>query len=61
MIVPALDDGLGNSAYLVSLVGGRALAADVQRDLRAVRAAADRHGLRAAFAADAHLHAGFVP
>ena len=38
--------GLGNSAYLVDLGDGRALAVDVPRDLRAVRAAAERHGLR---------------
>jgi hypothetical protein len=45
----------------LNLMGGRALAVDVQRDLQAVRVAADRPGLRAAFAAAAHLPAGFVP
>jgi glyoxylase-like metal-dependent hydrolase (beta-lactamase superfamily II) len=59
-IVPVLDEGLGNSAYLVDLGDGRALAVDVPRDLRAVRAAAGRHGLTAAFAADTHLHADFL-
>ena len=64
MIVPVLDEGLGYlgySAYLVHLMRGRALTVAVQRDLRAVRTAADRHGLRAVFTADTHLHAGFVP
>ena len=60
LIVPVVDEGLGNSAYLVDLGDGRALAVDVPRDLRAVRAAAGRHGLRAAFAADTHLHADFL-
>jgi glyoxylase-like metal-dependent hydrolase (beta-lactamase superfamily II)/rhodanese-related sulfurtransferase len=60
LIVPVVDEGLGNSAYLVDLGGGRALAVDVPRDLRAVRAAAGRHGLRIAFAADTHLHADFL-
>jgi hydroxyacylglutathione hydrolase len=51
-IMPVVDEGLGNSAYVVDLGDGRALAVDVPRDLRAVRAAADRHGLRVAFAAE---------
>jgi hydroxyacylglutathione hydrolase len=59
-IVPVVDEGLGNSAYLVALGDGRALAVDVPRDLRAVRAAAARQGLTAAFAADTHLHADFL-
>lgn len=60
VVVPVVDEGLGNSAYLVDLGDGWALAVDVQRDLRAVRAAADRHGLTVAFAADTHLHADFL-
>ena len=59
-IVPIVDEGLGNSAYLADLGDGRALAVDVPLDLRAVRAAARRHGLRIAFAADTHLHADFL-
>ena len=60
LIVPVVDEGPGNSAYLVDLGDGRALAVDVPRDLRAVRADAVRHGLRVAFAADTHLHADFL-
>jgi glyoxylase-like metal-dependent hydrolase (beta-lactamase superfamily II)/rhodanese-related sulfurtransferase len=60
LIMPVVDEGLGNSAYLVDLGDGRALAVDVPRDLRAARAVADRHGLRIAFAADTHLHADFL-
>jgi hydroxyacylglutathione hydrolase len=59
-IVPVVDEGLGNSAYLVDLGDGRALAVDAPRDLRAVRAAGRRRGLTVAFAADTHLHADFL-
>jgi hydroxyacylglutathione hydrolase len=55
-----VDEGLGNSAYLVDLGDGRALAVDASLDLRAMRAAAERRGLRLAFAADTHLHADFL-
>jgi len=60
LVVPLVDEGLGNSAYLVDLDDGRALVVDASRDLRAVRAAAVRRGLRVAFAADTHLHADFL-
>lgn len=59
-LVPLVDEGLGNSAYLLDLGDGRALAVDASRDLRGLRAAADRGGLRIAFAADTHLHADFL-
>jgi len=59
-LIPLVDSGLGNSAYLVDLGDGRALAVDASRDLRAVHAAATRRGLRVAYAADTHLHADFL-
>ncbi|MFI0446644.1 rhodanese-like domain-containing protein [Actinomadura sp. 6N118] len=59
-LIPLVDEGLGNSAYLVDLGDGRALAVDASRDLRALRAAAQRRGLRVVFAADTHLHADFL-
>lgn len=55
-----VDEGLGNSAYLVDLGDGRALAVDAGRDLRALRACARRNGLQVALAADTHLHADFL-
>ena len=55
-----VDEGLGNSAYLVDLGDGRALAVDVSRDLRSARELADRRGLTIAYAADTHLHADFL-
>ena len=59
-LVPLVDEGLGNSAYLVDLGDGRALAVDVSRDLRTVHAEAARRKLTVAFAADTHLHADFL-
>lgn len=59
-VVPIVDEGLGNSTYLVDLGDGRALAVDPSRDLRSLRAAAQRRGLRIAYAADTHLHADFL-
>jgi glyoxylase-like metal-dependent hydrolase (beta-lactamase superfamily II)/rhodanese-related sulfurtransferase len=59
-LIPLIDEGLGNSAYLLDLGGGRALAVDPPRDLRALRATARRRGLRVAYAADTHLHADFL-
>jgi len=54
------DSGLGNSAYLVDLGDGRALAVDACRDLRGLRREAENRGLRVSFAADTHLHADFL-
>ncbi|MGW0767232.1 MBL fold metallo-hydrolase [Streptomyces sp. NPDC002676] len=59
-LIPLVDQGLGNSAYLVDLGDGRALAVDAGRDLRTLHAAADRRGLTVAYAADTHLHADFL-
>jgi hydroxyacylglutathione hydrolase len=60
LVVPLVDVGLGNSAYLVDLGDGRALVVDVSRDLRAIRSAAQARGLKVAYAADSHLHADFL-
>ncbi|MBY0291063.1 MAG: MBL fold metallo-hydrolase [Mycobacteriaceae bacterium] len=59
-LVALVDEGLGNSAYLVDLGDGRALVVDVSRDLRGVHEAAAKRGLTIAFAADTHLHADFL-
>ncbi|MFF4755239.1 MBL fold metallo-hydrolase [Streptomyces sp. NPDC002514] len=59
-LIPLVDEGLGNSAYLLDLGDGRALAMDASRDLRSLRVAAERRGLTVAFAADTHLHADFL-
>ena len=59
-LIPLVDEGLGNSAYLVDLGDGRALVVDVSVDLRAMHAAASKRELTVAFAADTHLHADFL-
>ena len=59
-VISVVDEGFGNSTYLVDLGEGRALAVDPSRDVRALRATADRHGLKVAYAADTHLHADFL-
>jgi hydroxyacylglutathione hydrolase len=59
-LIPLVDSGLGNSAYLVDLGDRRALAVDVSRDLRALREETERRGLTVAFVADTHLHADFL-
>jgi hydroxyacylglutathione hydrolase len=59
-LVPVIDEGLGNSTYLLDIGEGRALVVDPERDLRQVRAEAGRLGLTIAYAAETHLHADFV-
>src|SRR5687768_10130156 len=59
-VISLVDEGLGNSAYLLDIGDGRALAVDASLDLRALRAAAAQRGLRVAYAADTHLHADFL-
>jgi hydroxyacylglutathione hydrolase len=59
-LIPVVDEGLGNSYYLFDLGDGRALAVDPPRDLRSLRTAATRIGLRVVYAAETHLHADFL-
>lgn len=59
-LISLVDEGLGNSAYLLDLGDGRALVVDASRDLRALREASERRGLKVAFAADTRLHADFL-
>jgi glyoxylase-like metal-dependent hydrolase (beta-lactamase superfamily II)/rhodanese-related sulfurtransferase len=59
-VVALVDEGLGNSSYLVDLGNGRALAIDPSRDPGPYLAEAARRGLVVAFAAETHLHADFV-
>jgi len=55
-----VDDGLGNSSYLVDLGDGRALVIDPVRHPAGYLAEAERRGLDIAYAAETHLHADFV-
>ena len=59
-IVSIVDEGLGNSSYLVALGDGRALAVDPSRDPAPYLAAAERRGWEVAYSAETHLHADFV-
>lgn len=59
-VVPIVDEGLGNSSYLVDLGDGRALVVDPSRDPRPYLSEASRRRLAVAFAAETHLHADFV-
>lgn len=59
-IIPVVDDGLGNSSYLVDLGGGRALVVDPARDPTPYLALAERHGLRITAVVETHLHADFL-
>lgn len=55
-----VDEGLGNSSYVVDLGDRRALVVDPSRDPRPYLDAARRNQLEIAFAADTHLHADFL-
>ena len=60
LIVPIVDEGLGNSSYLVDLGDRRALVVDPGRDPAPYMAAAAGRRLRLAYVAETHLHADFV-
>jgi hydroxyacylglutathione hydrolase len=59
-IHPVVDEGLGNSAYVVELGDGRALVVDPARDPTPYLELARWRRLRIAFAAETHLHADFL-
>ena len=55
-----VDEGLGNSSYLVDIGDQRALVIDPARDIRPYRELAETGGIAIAFAVETHLHADFV-
>jgi len=59
-IVALVDEGLGNSSYVVDLGDGRGLVVDPVRDPGPYLAACRHLGLELAFTAETHLHADFV-
>ena len=59
-ILAIVDEGLGNSSYLVPLGDRRALVMDARRDPTPYTELAERLNLRIAFAAETHLHADFI-
>jgi len=59
-LITLVDEGLGNSSYLLDVGDRRALVLDASRDPAPYLAVAERRGLSIAFAAETHLHADFV-
>lgn len=59
-VVAFVDEGLGNSSYLVDLGDRRALVVDPARHPAGYLAEADRRRLDIAVVAETHLHADFV-
>lgn len=59
-IVALVDEGLGNSSYVVDLGDGRAMVVDPARDPGPYWADAEKRGLRIAVSLETHLHADFV-
>jgi glyoxylase-like metal-dependent hydrolase (beta-lactamase superfamily II) len=59
-IIPFVDEGLGNSSYVVDLGDGRALVVDPTRDVTSYARSADQRSLRLAYSLETHLHADFV-
>jgi hydroxyacylglutathione hydrolase len=59
-IHPVVDEGLGNSSYLVDLGDGRALVVDPVRDPGPYLDLAHERRLRITHAVETHLHADFV-
>ena len=59
-ITAFVDEGLGNSSYLVDIGDRRALVIDPARDIGPYRALAEARGRSLAFAVETHLHADFV-
>ena len=55
-----VDEGLGNSSYLIDVGEGRAVIIDPSRHPGQYLAEAERRGLRVAFTVETHLHADFV-
>lgn len=59
-VIPLVDEGLGNSAYVVDLGDGGALVIDPERDPRPYLGELERRGLTPRFVVETHLHADFV-
>jgi hydroxyacylglutathione hydrolase len=59
-IHPVVDEGLGNSAYVIELGDRRALVVDPARDPTPYLEMARWRRLRLAYAAETHLHADFL-
>jgi len=59
-VLPLIDEGLGNSSYLVEVAAGRGMVVDPSRDPTPYLGAAEASGLEIVWVAETHLHADFV-
>src|SRR6184192_4106591 len=59
-VVPVVEEGLGNSSYLVDLDDGRVLVLDPGRDPAPYLAEAERRRSSVAYSVETHLHADFI-
>jgi hydroxyacylglutathione hydrolase len=59
-VLPVVDDGLGNSAYVVDTGDGRAILIDPSIDVRAVERVVHGRRLTVSHVFETHLHADFV-
>jgi glyoxylase-like metal-dependent hydrolase (beta-lactamase superfamily II)/rhodanese-related sulfurtransferase len=60
LITSFVDEGLGNSSYVVDVGAGRALVVDPVRDVEPYRRFAAERQLELAYSLETHLHADFV-
>ena len=59
-VVAMVEEGLGNSSYLIDLDDGRALVLDPGRDPAPYLGEADRRRCSIAYSVETHLHADFI-
>jgi glyoxylase-like metal-dependent hydrolase (beta-lactamase superfamily II)/rhodanese-related sulfurtransferase len=59
-VIPIVDEGLGNSAYLIDLGDGQGMVIDPERNPRPYLDAAERLSLTVRWVVETHLHADFV-
>lgn len=59
-VIPVVDEGLGNNAYVADLGDGGSLVVDPGRDPRPYMGVLERRGLAPRFVVETHLHADFV-
>ena len=59
-VIPIVDEGLGNSAYVVDLGDGQGMVIDPERNPSPYLEIAERMSLQLRWALETHLHADFV-
>ncbi len=59
-VIPIVDPGLGNTAYVIDLGDGQGLVIDPERNPPPYLDVAERRGMRLRWVVETHLHADFV-